>query len=341
MLQAALDRRVPRGRLAAEAVLTIALILGLGLAAGIVSPEARAGGTGGYGEFSLNLGSPWVPQLSGAIPPLRRYWIGRPQQVLGYPGLGVLMVWCAALPAVLRRRPDLRGHAALIGVLLLFTVFAVSNRITLGAHVLLRIPLPEQLAYALGAFRVSGRFFWPVAYAITAAAVLVLLRRVRPGPALAVLAAACIVQVVDTGPLRAAIAASASHPQPAALDRGRGAALLATARGVAMFPTTGCIAQAIADGAAPPAEEQRLLQATVELQLLASARNLPVNAAVVARLATDCAAEAAARRQPLRPGEVFFYLTGELPDKDQLGGRDPAEVCTALDWVRACRVPEE
>jgi hypothetical protein len=115
---------------------------------------------------------------------------------------------------------------------------------------------------------------------------------------------------------------------------------MAGAGGVAMFPTSGCVQQAIDDGEAPAGSAPRLSQAVVELQLLAAGGNLPLGAVTNARIATDCAAEAAARRQALRPGQAYFYLTDFVPAASQTGGRDPASVCTMLDWLRTCRMPQ-
>jgi hypothetical protein len=342
-VQAALELPAARRRLALQAALTVGAIAALGLLTGILSRDVGSGGTTGFGVFSMNLASPFLPQLSGAIPPLRGYWVGGRSQVLAWPGLGAWLVLLAALAFAGRRWPWAlaRRHPALALVLLGFVLFALSNRITLGNRVLLALPLPDGLAYALGAFRASGRFVWPVLDAALAAGLLALLRQARRGPALAVLAAACVLQVVDAGPIRAAIAASASHPLAPVLDRAAAAAEIAPATALLVFPSSGCIGQAI-DPAAPdpPAQQEaRLNQANVELQLLASQKNLPLNTVVNSRLATDCGAEAALRQAGLRPGAAYFYLAGPPPAAAQLGGRDPQAVCRRLGWVLACRIP--
>jgi hypothetical protein len=349
LLQDGLDGR---GWPVAQAALTVAAIVALGLATGILSRDIGAGGTTGFGVFSMNLASPFVPQLSGALPPLRGYWVGMRSQVLAWPGLGLWLVVAAALllhrpdPRTLLRRHGalaemLRRHGALATLLLGFFLFALSNRVTLGARVLLDIPLPDRLAYALGAFRASGRFVWPVLYALLAAGLLGVLRQRRQGAALAVLALAAVLQLADAGPIRAQIAASASHPLAPLFDRGGAAALLADASALLVFPSAGCVDTAIAGlpGPEQARAQARLDQANVELQLLASAKNLPLNTVVNSRLATDCAAEAAVRQAPLRPGAEYVYLDGAAPLPAQLGGRDPAAACRPLDWLLACRVP--
>jgi hypothetical protein len=326
-VQAALERPRARRRLAGQAVLTVAAVVALGVASGILSRDVGSGGTTGFGVFSLNLASPFVPQLSGAIPPLRGYWVGMRSQVLAWPGLGAWSVVIAALVLAGWPRGLLRRHAALALVLAGFVLFALSNRVTVGARVLLDMPLPDGIAYALGAFRASGRFVWPVAYAALAWALLTLLRHRRPGVSLGVLTVAAVLQVIDAGPIRGAIAESASHPLAPVLDRAAAARMIEAAAELDVFPSAGCVA-----ATNPSAEqESQLNQANVELQLLASAKNLPLNSVVNSRLATDCAAEALARRAPLRPGVAYFYLAGAPP---------ATALCAPLDWLFACRLPD-
>lgn len=346
-LEEFVEGRRPRATVLLRAVLTIAAILALGVAAGILSRDTASGGSSDFGGASMNLASPFLPQLSGAIPPLRSYWVGMRVQVLNYPGLGVLLVLAAAALVALARRRDraagpLRRHAALIAVLAAYTLFAVTNRVTLGARVLFEIPLPAKLIYALGAFHASGRFFWPVMYTLAALALLVLLRRAPRRLAVAVLAVAAVAQVVDAGPLRAAIADTTVHLVTPPFDRARAAALVAKADAVLAFPSYGCLvaAASVLPPAERPAREWLLADANVQLELLASLRNLPVNTATLARLVTDCAAEARARQAPLRPGAAYFYLDAVPPAPAQLGGHDPAAVCAPIDWLLACRLPD-
>jgi hypothetical protein len=341
LAQTGLDGRVGARRLLVEAGGVVGCVVALMLLAGMLSRETREGGTHGFGIFSLNLAAPFVPQMSGVIPPLRDYWMGMRAQVFGYPGLGALVVVLAALPALpgwLRRRG--RGHVALLFVLAVFYLFALSNRVMLGGRVLIDIPLPDRLDYVLGAFRASGRFFMPVAYAAVAGAIVLVLQRYRARTALAVLGVAGLLQLVDVGPVREAIAESALHPPAPVFDRARVGAFVARAREVVMFPTTGCIDRAVADGVVDSRDRIALSQATVELQLLAARRNLPVNAVVNSRIATDCDAEAAARAAALRPGVAYFYLTPFVPSPRQIVGHEVGEVCEEVSSLLACRVGE-
>jgi hypothetical protein len=345
-VQCGLDRLVPRPRLLAEAAATVAVVAALLLAAGILSPELGGARIAGYGMFSMNLASPFVPQLSGVIPPLARYWVGMPEQVFDYLGLGGLVVLLAGAAAALRGarrhgglRPAARAHAALLVLCLAWYLFALSHRITLGGHLLLRLPLPERLVYAFGAFRAAGRFFWPVGYAAVAAGTVLILRRWPPRAAAVLLLLAAGLQLADVAPQRAAIAASARGPAPPALDRAAAAAVLARSQGVLVFPSFGCEPADLDAGGHPTPAGARLSQAIMEIQLLAARANLPINSVDNARGAPDCAGQRRLMQAPLAPGRAYFYLAGFTPGRPQLAGRDPAEVCAMLDWVRYCLLP--
>ena len=333
VVQRALDRSLSGRLLAREAAGAVGLIVAVALLTGILSWQDRSGGTSGFGVFSLNIGSPFVPQLSGAIPPLRHYWIGMHSQVLGYLGLGALLVLACAAPGLVSwLRGNARRHAALLAVMAGFYLFALSDTVTLGSHVLLHIPLPQGLAYALGAFRASGRFIWPVANTLITLSVLTVLRRYRPTAALAILALGGVVQMADVGPIRQAVAASTRQAVPAVLDRAAVNRVLAHAHRVMIFPSSGCVDGGAEESRSVQAGVARLAQANVEIQLLAAWRNLPINSTVNSRIATDCTAEARIRHSPRRPGVAYFYLTPRGPG--------PADACHAIGWLRACLIPD-
>lgn len=341
LVQKGLDRRASARRLAVEASATIGTILIVMLVTGVLDSNLGSGGTNGFGVSSMNLGSPVISQLSGAIPPLRTYWIGMPDQVFDYFGLGVLIMFLISIPGMARYfSKNARSHLAITCVFIAFYLFALSNKITLGSDVLLDIPLPDRLAHALGAFRASGRFFWPIAYAILALSILVVTEKFHSRTALAILGIACILQLVDAGPVRNAVAETARHPLTAVLDRQRADELINSAQGLMIFPSAGCIP--IEGDLKQPRYRQpynHLLQAAVELGLLAARHNLPINSAVSVRVETDCAAEMAIKQRPLRTGIEYFYLTPFTPSAAQLGGHDLTEVCKPVDWFKVCRFP--
>lgn len=164
-------------------------------------------GGGGFGEFSMNLLSPILPQHSS----LRAALTGDPGSFVdatggqyegfNYLGAGALLLIVAAALAIARRPVPWRsGRAALpLGAaLLVLVLLAVSDKVFLGSVCLVDLRLPLKLDWWLGQVRSSGRLFWPVAYLGLALAVLALDRLTsRPRAAMG-LAAALALQVADT-----------------------------------------------------------------------------------------------------------------------------------------------
>ena len=66
-----------------------------------------------------------------------------------------------------RRRPA--GSDEICGGTLVafaaLTAFAISYRVFVGHCLLLELPMPLYIVWALGVFRSSGRFFWLIGYA--------------------------------------------------------------------------------------------------------------------------------------------------------------------------------
>ena len=80
-------------------------------------------------------------------------------------------------------------------VLVLMAAVAVSPRVTLGAHVVIDATGPWAAPLAL--FRSTGRFLWPLSYAVLVWMVATLVRRASPLTATALLAFGLVVQAYD------------------------------------------------------------------------------------------------------------------------------------------------
>ena len=347
LVQRRLNGTAATAGLAIEALVVVIPVLGLMAAMGILSAGSPAADLGhiraqGFGWLSSNLGSLLVPQLSGVVPGLAHYQIGMGSQYegFGYVGAGVLLLLLAGLPGAVRwLRTAPRHHAALIAVVLGSLLFALSNRMFLGGHLLVAVPIPEPVLRLFGLLRSSGRFVWLPAYAIMAGSIVLVLRRQRSWPTAALCLIAAALQVVDAGPLRAGIAAAAAGPVPAVIDRDVVAALAARSDAIEVFPTYGCVDAAVDAGVDPASAWPRLTQANLEVQLIAARAGLPINSVYQSRLPTDCKAEAAQRGATLRAGTLYFYLDAPGATTAQLGGGDPEHVCGMVDWLRYCLIP--
>lgn len=330
LAQNRLDGNLSIAETAGRAMAVTGIVIAIMLLTGQLGGHLVGAGGRGYGAYTLDLLSPIMPQFSGVIPPLVQSRIGDFYQYEGfaYLGLGVLVLLLATLPtqyALLKRRA--RSHAVLLAVLAGFLLFAISNVIDLGWFSV-EIPLPDRILTYASVFRASGRFFWPIGYALTALAVLGTLRRFKPMPAMLLLAAMAVLQLVDIAPLRAMVAGSMQGPAPAALDRAVLAQEAAPAQAILAYPSYACV------------DDNALKQISMEIILAGARANLPINSVYNTRPDTDCAAEAAAARLPLVAGTLYVYPAGFAPATTQFDGVTPAQACRRDGRMLYCRLPD-
>jgi len=250
-----------------------------------------ASGDGGYGQFALNLLSPLWPFRSATL----GWLVAREVDATGHGGwegynwLG-LGLWAALLAGVVvgreRIAPGIRAHLGLVLALLGLTAIAISFRIGLGGLVLLDLgPAPGFLEQ----FRASGRFFWPVGYALMIGAAVLLTR--RP----VIFAACALLQFVDATPMRLALSTWAHERALWTIEADSLRPIFADARLITLIPSWPCIA---------PADDASRV-AALEILLLASETPRPVNTMYAARWRTPprCT-DAQVLATPLASGEV-------------------------------------
>jgi hypothetical protein len=284
-----------------------------------------AQGDGGFGMFAMNLLSPFWPAGSGilGIPWSEQVdatghggWEG-----YNWLGLGLLLGTAVVLAAWPGRavRMVLR-HAGLALVLVALTGLAVSHQVGFGGRIVLDLgPVPGPLEQ----FRASGRFFWPVAYALLVGT-MVQLARVAPVLCLA----AGLVQFADAVPLRAAIADWAGERQPWSVDAPALRAELAQARSLTLLPSWPCVGKAGGDAT------YALLLETLSL---AAERAVPASTMYVARWRSPpaCRDEALAVA-PLAPGELRLILPSAQAALAPLVP-EAATRCRSIGALLACR----
>lgn len=278
-----------------------------------------AAGDGGYGQYALNLLSP--------VWPFRSLFLGEwaPVEVdatghggwEGYNWLG-LGLWAALAAAVLaagrRIAPGLRAHAGLVLALLALTAIAVSFRIGLGERIILDLGRAPGF---LEQFRASGRFFWPVGYALMIGAAVLLAGQGPRG--VAILLACGLLQFADAAPMRAGLRGWAHERAPWTVEADTLRPYFREARHVIFLPSWPCIASA--DDAARVR--------TLELLLLSSETPRPVNTMYAARWRTPprCT-DPEVLASPLQPGELRVGLP-----QARLSGSG----CRAVGDLTVCR----
>lgn len=255
-----------------------------------------AAGDGGFGQFAMNLLSPVWPYRSLLLPGLASTEIDATGhggwEGYNYLGLGLLL---ALVLGLVLRGPTalalLRRHAGLALAMLGLTLLALSHRVGLGGTIVLDL---GQAPGFMEQFRASGRFFWPVAYALLLAGC-VLLARIHPALVLAM----GLVQAIDAIPNRAALAAWAATRPAWTLDATALRAAMAPAERLTLLPSWPCI----------PRDALPAFRQAHDALALASERALPVSTMQLARWRErPVCDDAALAGAPLQPGELRLVL---------------------------------
>ena len=295
-------------------------ILELAGAGVVVGASAWAGGylgadvASGFGLYSLNLLSPFLPTGSAffAFPMIDV--TGGQYEGFSYLGLGLAALAALAALTIIRKATlrDLQQHGALLLVALGAVVFAASDKVYVGTHLIAHDGL---IPAVLKQFRASGRFVWVDLYVLLIGATLVLCRCLRPAWLYGVLAACALLQFADAGSLRRQVRGQIRAAQAWTVDASVMRPILARHQSLTLWPTYACDHSQVNN---PPYSD---------MLLLASERALPVNTIPVARNTADDACRTDAITQPvLRPGELRVLLPGT-----------GANLVTLLpDWRREC-----
>jgi len=165
-------------------------------------------GAPGFGTYSMNLLSPFWPQMSGlfgaTLPVIDA--TGGQYEGFNYQGVGVLLLDAAAAYCLLRNRLSGLTRASLWAILIplgALVLFALTPRVYAGHWLVLPFPLaPWKQIFA--ALQSSGRAFWLVGYASMLGSVALLAARLPAGASAALFATALALQVFDTAPMRLA-----------------------------------------------------------------------------------------------------------------------------------------
>ncbi|MGE3889444.1 MAG: hypothetical protein AB7H81_23685, partial [Vicinamibacterales bacterium] len=170
-------------------------------ASGLFSLPASALAREGLTTFSMNLLGPVSPNQWSALLPEQRIGAGgQGFEGFQYMGAGVLALIVVGLAVAAWRTPSggWRPAMPLLAVSLALAAYALSPRVTFADRILVEYSTPWLERASV--FRVTGRFFWPAAYSLLALALGVVVSRLRPRPASAILCAAVVLQAIDLTP---------------------------------------------------------------------------------------------------------------------------------------------
>lgn len=216
-------------------------------------------------------------------------------------------------------RAPWRRHAGLAAVCAALVVYALSTKVFLGHVLLFDLGDPgifDQL-------RVSGRFFWPVAYLAAIGGIGVLARRLDRRLAAVLLVGAAAAQFADTSHLRAQVRDKYAAQTPWSVDAALLLRVLARSDHMTIWPVFGCGARV-----ETPLFEQGVL--------LAIEAGVPVDTMRLSRRGPDakCPPPETATR-PLEPGEVRYFLPDGRPgDWQRIDGS--AHACLPSGSIVVC-----
>ncbi|MBQ3311495.1 hypothetical protein IJG72_05395 [bacterium] len=163
----------------------------------------------GYGLFSANLNSLFNPIDYSII--VRKFSIATNRQYegYGYLGFGIILLLLLALYKIknITQLTDIKQnfhiketwpiYCAIIGLI----VFAVTNKVYFGNHLIFSYYLPESINKLFNVFRTSGRMIWPVWYIIFFTVIYILHNTINKKRFIILLCITFIIQVIDLCPL--------------------------------------------------------------------------------------------------------------------------------------------
>ncbi len=286
-----------RRRVVSPVVAVVVLTSMVGIAAGVMGVSGMIGRRapspigGGFGHFSMNVLAPFFGRADSytqrLLGPVIIDATGGQYEGFNYLGAGILMlaaVWFVSGPR--RLFHAIRTHPVLAATLVLLSLYALSNRVFVGATEVFQCPLPAFAMRLADTYRSSGRFFWPVYYVITIGLLASVWRRF-PGPlGLAILAVVAVVQYAETRTMRLAVSNNASRINPSHFVDTAVMALVDRADRLFVYPSFECT-QGDPEWPRPGSWRGTIM----ELLLYTSGRALPTNSMYVNRRRKDCQRE--------------------------------------------------
>ena len=331
LLSLAIDRRIGWRDLrivigGCVSVVALALVAGYGIM--FTSPSSMQ--APGFGLYSWNLAGLLVPR-----------WIDVARDATGgqyegdsYIGIGAVLVLAVAIvarPAAALRQ--IRAHWLLVSLLICFAIFAASNRVYAGGSLIVSYYLPPQIEALAAFFRATGRFIWPVAYALVGLSVAATFRWLRPSIAIVVAGAAVWLQLQEAQPFQNYFRTLTGRANAEAIDLDRFGRLISTHDRVWQYPSYSC------GGLAGPRRTWGDLDTNRELQLqvLAARAGVPMNSIYMSRMLKRCDREFQWADAPQFEDGVLYVLSWKTVSETPALARAVADgPCTGLSWAIVC-----
>lgn len=313
LMKAAADRRMTWRHALFSSAVVFGSIFFTSFVSGIVGPGKVVVSAGGFGHFSMNVLSPFLPSREHLPEFIARYvtWHGYSVdatggQYEGYNYLGAGMLLLIVVHSVFSRnlvKQAIKRNMFLFLMLSGLFLLALSSRIYFGNWLILDLKVLDNLIKPLtGHFRTSGRFFWPIYYVLAVFLVLTTFKRFSQNAAWIIIAAAVVVQMADTQPIRYKLmqATKGAYNQAVqVLPKHEWAELLKVHQFIEQYPSYQC--GGWADN-----------NSNLEVLLLAAELNKPINSAYLARHFRNCENEFIESMNSEIQNEGLYFYSGQV-----------------------------
>jgi len=314
------------------AVFAIGLVAGYGLV--FANPSTMK--SEGFGKYSWNLVTLLLPPdgVFGYFTDVPRDATHGQYEGEAYIGRGALLLLALALvSSPIRAAGLVRRYWVLSLTLLGLAAYAASNVVYFGPTLLASFELPP-FALSLGNyFRATGRFIWPLSYALTLLPLACLLRWWRPMPAVLVALLAAYLQLTEALPGIHYRRGQTLQAYADLIDDTKMQGWITQHRRVWQFPSWDCGGLVGANRRWPSDDSNRELQ----LQLAAARVGVPMNSIYMSRALKDCRREATWADDPRLEADVLYVLGRPAVDASaSLGAIARSNACVTLDWAVVC-----
>jgi hypothetical protein len=315
-----------------------ASVVAIGILAGYgeALSESTSMRAAGFGVYSWNPPTLVVPpEAFWGIPRgFVRDATGGQYEGEAYIGAGSLLVLVAFL---LVERTTLRAalvrHRVLCLTLVALAVFAASNKVYVSSILLVSYYLPDWVIGAASMFRVTGRFIWPVAYALMLVPMALAHRRWHASAATVLTIVAIVLQVTETRTPRSTFSTYSSQVLVDLIDSPRTSEWMRQHERVWQYPSWEC-GGLVRTGRAYGSRD---VNQELQLQLLAAKLGRPTNSILMSRARKNCAVEALWAQTPRLEPQVFYLLGREsVGDSPRIARLVNTSACKPMEWGFAC-----
>ena len=284
----------------------------------------------GFGVYSMNLLSPFHggKYINFPSPEMPGQYEG-----FNYLGLGVLVSFVVSLLLNRKANQSIFAKNRVITLLMiLFTIYALSNVIYLGTNEILTLNYPAFMSHITSQFRASGRFFWPVGYCVVIISIIVLYRFLSGKFFAVAMLALIVVQWSDLSNLRHRLADTAKRPATTVLTHSVWDQYLnESTKFLYFFPKFRC------------GRADQILNTLMPTMFYASMNNLKINTGYVARSSSNCSVESTKSEiaSSQASSSLYIFNRGDFDRLETVRALFPVErlpVCKEVDFAYFCTI---